>query len=245
MRRNDPRATALILMVLAALWVARGCMDRRPPGPGPRSTGPGPAVRGVSRPSTSFTTGDWEGCPPEGDGGDPALNRLKNRDVPPPSYDPMTVEAILDNHPAAAEAIGRKDRDRWTAAALSQVKEWEQQGVAVEGYLLKIKQEGPESCNCHVQEHRDYHVWLSASPDDDRSRSMVVEVSPRVQQSHENWRLRILSRLAKDRARVRISGWLMWDQEHPEQIGQTRGTLWEIHPIHMIEVYSGGRWREL
>jgi hypothetical protein len=30
---------------------------------------------------------------------------------------------------------------------------------------------------------------------------------------------------------VRIRGWLMLDQEHPEQIGKTRGTLWEIHPI--------------
>ena len=44
---------------------------------------------------------------------------------------------------------------------------------------------------------------------------------------------------------VRISGWLMLDQEHPEQIGKTRGTLWEIHPITRIEVKDANGWREL
>jgi hypothetical protein len=44
---------------------------------------------------------------------------------------------------------------------------------------------------------------------------------------------------------VRISGWLLMDQEHPEQLGQTRGTLWEIHPILHIEVNDGGSWQNI
>jgi hypothetical protein len=32
--------------------------------------------------------------------------------------------------------------------------------------------------------------------------------------------------------------------EHPEQIGQFRATLWEIHPITRIEVFTGGKWVE-
>ena len=37
-------------------------------------------------------------------------------------------------------------------------------------------------------------------------------------------------------------GWSMLDQEHPEQLNQTRGTLWEIHPIMQIEVQQNGSW---
>ena len=103
----------------------------------------------------------------------------------------------------------------------------------------------PESFNSHSRRHLDYHLWLAANPNEDRSRSIIVEFSPRLLPSHPNWRLRFFSRLARDRARVRVSGWLLWDQEHPEQIGKTRGTLWEIHPFHRFEVFSGGRWRDL
>ncbi len=45
------------------------------------------------------------------------------------------------------------------------------------------------------------------------------------------WTISALKRLAERHERVRISGWLMFDGEHPDQIGKTRGTLWEIHPV--------------
>jgi len=41
---------------------------------------------------------------------------------------------------------------------------------------------------------------------------------------------------------VRVSGWLLLDQEHPDQVGRTRGTIWEVHPIMRFEVQRGGRW---
>jgi hypothetical protein len=34
----------------------------------------------------------------------------------------------------------------------------------------------------------------------------------------------------------------MWDYEHKEQLGKTRRTLWEMHPIHSIQVLRGRRW---
>jgi hypothetical protein len=34
----------------------------------------------------------------------------------------------------------------------------------------------------------------------------------------------------------------MLDQEHPEQLEKTRGTLWELHPIIEFEVRQGGDW---
>ncbi|HEX8946148.1 MAG TPA: hypothetical protein VF785_23635, partial [Gemmatimonadaceae bacterium] len=46
--------------------------------------------------------------------------------------------------------------------------------------------------------------------------------------------------------RVRIRGWLMLDQMHPESVGHSRATLWEIHPImHLDWRESRGRWISL
>src|SRR2546428_526467 len=119
--------------------------------------------------------------------------------------------------------------------------------VQVVGYLLGVKLEGREATNCgsDAPEERDFHVWLANSPDDDRLDAVVVEVTPRVRARHPSWSLTNLRRFVRQRSRVRISGWLMLDEGHPEQVGKTRVTLWEIHPILRIEVWSAGRWREL
>jgi len=53
---------------------------------------------------------------------------------------------------------------------------------------------------------------------------------------------------------VRISGWLMFDPDHPSMIldptnpnisGKFRVTLWEVHPITKIEVWQNGAWVDL
>jgi hypothetical protein len=246
--RSVPRKLIVLCRIAAATIVftlilaSAGCPARKPaPAPLP----PPPSNPAVVTDSTQFTTGTFEGCPAEGSGGDPELNRLKNRDLPPPAYEPVTVEAILADVPAHAEETAHGGRSGWSDAARNEIGRSENRGVIVEGFLLKVKQMGTESCNCKFADKRDYHLWLAATPDADRARSIVVEVSPRLLPQHPNWRIRILSRLAKDRAKVRISGWMMFDQEHPDQVGKTRGTQWEIHPIHNIEVWSGGRWRGL
>jgi hypothetical protein len=55
----------------------------------------------------------------------------------------------------------------------------------------------------------------------------------------------IATKLAWQYARIRITGWHLYDQEHPEQIGKFRATLWEIHPIMKIEFFMGGTRKEL
>ncbi len=190
----------------------------------------------------SRTTGIFNDCPPEGKRGDPDLNRLKNRDVPPTNYKTYTVEEIESQLPQNLPY--RKDMKNWRKSQRYLADSLANQGVSVEGYLLKIKQEGKESCNCYSKEMHDFHLWLAANPNDNRSKSIVVEISPRVLPDHPNWHVRQINKIIKAKAKVRISGWLMWDPEHPEQIGKTRATLWEIHPIHKIEVFSSGKWRE-
>jgi len=63
--------------------------------------------------------------------------------------------------------------------------------------------------------------------------------------TYPGWTKAKLTALATSKSRVRVSGWILMDPEHPDQVGKTRATLWEIHPIVKIEVFSGGKWREL
>jgi hypothetical protein len=44
---------------------------------------------------------------------------------------------------------------------------------------------------------------------------------------------------------VRISGWLVYDFEHFGVIGTRRATVWEVHPITVIEVQQNGQWIDL
>ena len=200
----------------------------------------------TASPAQQHSTGDFHGCPPNGDAtatspSDPDLNALKNRDVPPNSYITKKITAIINDVPAASDA-GKKRRDRWTTAQRNSVATKESTGIQVVGFLAGVKKEGPESCNCHDPNRVDYHMWIVPGAGQKRSQSVVVEISPRLLEAHPGWPN--LAKQAKTNGTlVRIRGWRTWDQEHPEQLGKTRATLWEIHPIHEIDVQnSGGNW---
>jgi hypothetical protein len=155
----------------------------------------------------------------------------------------MTV-AQINTRPLPLEAL-RGKRATWPANTLAEVSPLQRKGVTVESFLIAVRQQGPETTNCKRQELRDYHLWIVDAKDQTRAQSMVAEVTPRWLAANHGWQLRLLKRLADQSARVRLTGWLMLDPEHPDQIGQTRGGLWEIHPVTTIEVFSGGRWVEL
>jgi len=178
-------------------------------------------------------------CPPNGSpklGGAPLpitkqqLNGLKNRTEMPPSVEPMKVGDILhfdDRHDP----------------------ELEKKGVVLEGFLLGFKREGPESPNCYSDTRRDFHMWVGPrqppSPDMSlamRAQSVVVEPTPAMQERHPTWDEENFNELVG--RRIRVTGWLMFDPEHPDQIAHTRGTLWEVHPVMKIEVFHAGEWLE-
>ena len=69
----------------------------------------------------------------------------------------------------------------------------------------------------------------------------MTETTPRVRVNHK-WSLDLLRPLVDNQERVRISGWLFFDPEHPDHIEKYRITLWEIHPIMEIEVWQGDQW---
>jgi len=203
-------------------------------------------LAGIPGIAQQHTTGDFHGCAPTGDAAatsaaDPDLNALNHRDVPPTSYATKNINTIVSDIPAAKDA-GKKRRDKWTSAQRNSIASKENAGIQVVGFLAGVKKEGPESCNCHDPNRVDYHMWIVPGAGQKRSNSMVVETSPRLLEGHPNW---------PDKAKqawtsgtlIRIRGWRTWDQEHPEQLGKTRATLWEIHPIHEIDVKdASGNW---
>jgi hypothetical protein len=200
-------------------------------------------VRGFGKkPAPRETT--FHGCPPEGNGGDGELNLLKNR-VDEGNYQSVKLEAVLGlRWPRAAE---RQKRNEWAGETKSEISQNEGVPIAVEGYLLRVKEEGPESPNCRSDdpESRDFHIWLASSPDDDQNNAVVVEITPRIRSTHSMWTLAEVRKIIHDHLHVRISGWLLFDQEHPDQVGKSRGTLWEIHPIMKIEIERGGGWMSI
>jgi hypothetical protein len=231
----------VIILVVVGLHSRRATVTSEAGQPGALATRNGLPVM-PAKPTPREIT--FDGCPPDGDGSDRQLNQLKNR-VDDGNYVPVPFAAI-DTLPWP-RSVDRVQRVRWSAADREAVSRYEGLPVSVEGYLAGAKVEGPESPNCHGADpkYRDWHVWLVGSPGADRSTSIVVEATPRVRAERPGWRISELTRAVREKSPVRISGWLMLDPEHPEQLGKTRGTLWEIHPIMKIEVQRGGKWVDL
>jgi len=219
---------------------------------GPSASGPEPTATSASAPSGSTGTTatgamqeeTYQGCPPQGDGGDTDLNLRKNRIDPAPDQ-PVSLQSLLAL--TWPQGVEKARRSAWTPDDAATVARNEGRAVTVEGYVLLVRHEGPESPNCHDAIARDYHTWLATAPSTnlaDRANSMVVEFTPRVVANNTGWGGEASLLRLKGR-HVRITGWLMLDQEHPEQVGKTRGTLWEIHPITRVLVDTNGAWQDL
>jgi hypothetical protein len=201
----------------------------------------------------------FNGCGPHGDAGngqgDADLNFLKNRDDQADNWIKVDFEAVLKlPFPAT---VGKRNRAMWTEHDRVAVQRFEGLPVAVICYFGWARDEKEESCNCHQQDKKmfDIHTWLLKEPAEidgsqapDRSQAVVAEVTPRLKPDHPKWTQDVIRKLAREGKQVRVSGWLLLDQEHPEQITgtasqePTRGTLWEIHPIMEIEVLQNGKW---
>jgi hypothetical protein len=137
-------------------------------------------------------------------------------------------------------------QDRWSSAERAAVAHYEGLPLSVQGFLIRSKEEGTESPNCRGQasQLRDFHIWLVLSgAGQDRRRSIVVEVTPRIRTNHPKWTLETIQSVIDYHLSVQISGWLMLDPEHPDQVGKARASLWEIDPVMQIEVHnSNGQW---
>lgn len=173
------------------------------------------------------------------------MNELKNRDVAPRKTETRTLSDIIANKPKSVVDAGKHARADWPEEARQAVVDWEATGATVEGRLIAIHHQDPESCNCGSSKFTDMHLWIAtkASASAKPKQSVVIEISPRnpkLQAFYDQ-----LLQLSHKGTRVRVTGWMMWDEEHGSEVGKSRGTLWEIHPVHKIEVQQNGKWTDI
>lgn len=198
---------------------------------------------------------------------DPRTNVWKNRTDEPASYHDVPWDAI-----AALEVPRGSTRSRvnWSPADLAKLAAYEGTPIRVMAFLSGGKREIPsakkgqppmgESANCGetVPAHVDWHMYLTKQPHQTMDQSVVVEMTPRVRFLPQHSKLsfdRVLA-VSVSGDTVRVSGWLMFDPEHfdqmykydaanPSTASKYRVTLWEIHPITKIEVRRNGAWVSL
>jgi hypothetical protein len=197
-------------------------------------------------PARAYTSGAFKGIPAEGVGGEPEFNILKNRDVPPKLYTPMTIEKMLALPlPGSAEVI-RGPRSNWPTTVHTEIDRIESQGVTLEGYVINAHLIGPTAANAQDKsaEGRDWAVVLGSSPTESTSKinsSWIYGiVSPRIRAIHPEWTLVKLRELIDSRQRVRVGGWPLLIKH---RVGAA--TYWRIHPIVSIEVQKEQGWSGL
>ena len=163
-----------------------------------------------------------------------AFNALKNRTAIPVAAD-FDTRASLEAMLAPGD-----DRDRWSPS----------RAAAIDGYIVRVHDAGPESANCFAPARLDAHIEIGTRADAPPNQRLIVEVTPPMRdwaaQRGVDWSTATLQRELTGR-RVRVEGWLLFDSEHDEEAENTRpghrdnwrATAWEIHPVTSMTVQAG------
>lgn len=172
-------------------------------------------------------------CPAQGCGsrGDANLNRQKNRTSTPSDPEDRSLGWIRQlNEP-----------DTWeTGQSRSSIEETEARAVVVRAYINRADGSGSETTNCNLPGpvNEDWHLDLVSTKNGIKASAVTAEITPRLRRA--GWELRKLRQLARDRAYVRVTGWLMLDSYHIKK-PLRRSTNWEIHPVTKFEVCTTTR----
>ena len=174
----------------------------------------------------------------EGEGGDAELNLLKNR-VDKGAYIPVSLDSILAlTWPKSAE---RGSMSTWTPSGRAFISQYLGLPVVVEGYIDALREGVADAANCNrADEHN--HFWrlsIIQEPKDRRSQAVIAISTPQTRLGHTWSADFIRAFLIEGRVLVRVSGWLYFNPDSPQEIGRTRATLWEITPVMQIEVIPG------
>ena len=188
---------------------------------------------------------DFHGIPPEGIGGDAELNKEKNRWTASAEFIPLSISQIISLPHDALDMMGKERRSRWSSSAVEQAEVNENRGVQVVGYLAHAKESGSEACNGKSEIYHDFHIWITEFPDENKNKGIIIEATPFWKEQFPAWQLSTFEKIALQHTKVRVSGWILWDEEHGDEVGRSRGSLWEVHPFTKFEVFLNGNWVEL
>jgi hypothetical protein len=264
-------------------WAYARYLDTIPSGPiATNPSNPAPPTNGVATtidpawnktPSNAaafaWPDGNHATCAAAGTNGDDATNLMKNRTDSSTTYHSVTWDALESLEFPRNKGTHRSDT-AWTPSRLAVLAKYEGTPISVEAFLSGIKEQIPENdpttglrkkgeatnCQENTSPRVDWHMYLTKGPNQSHHFSIVVETTPRVRPSHPGWTIGKIQALSTAGTPVRISGWLMFDPEHWDQMWQYKGlsdttgtkariTLWEIHPITKIEVKQNGQWKSL
>ena len=170
-----------------------------------------------------------------------------------------------------SETKGKRRKDL-SPAQREQLQSLEKQVVTLTAYLVIAYAGPPESTNCASIDLHDWHLELFERPLDHAPgigdpTPIICEITPRTQNAmfRDGVRIQNLAGFfrrpdleseptGRPAQRVRITGFLMWDDEHngKADVGTTiqkiarngyhqpwRSTAWEIHPVLKIEPADG------
>lgn len=185
----------------------------------------------------------FEGCPPQGQGGDPALNVLYNRedDNPPGGYRVTDISTVM-TVPTTPQIDG-KDRSAWSSADAKRIALYEGTAIRTTGWVVAARKGGPSAANCDSDTNRDWYLWIGTGAGDALETTLVVVVTPRIQKSRPGWTDYTFRRLVGQV--VRVSGYLVYDQEPPSFIAKQRATEWELQPVMHLETLYQNQWMNL
>lgn len=205
-----------------------------------------------------------EDCPLVGCGGDPELNKKKNRTDSPPA---AAVELKT-----FTQLTKFKHPKKWTVGTGRVLLEQWGEGRAVQlvGFVFEVDdyKDGHESTNCHLATigYNDFHITLVenltlANKWKDRKAKIALADTPAKKKKAEDkakaarlrvkarsltaeitprlrtdgWTIERLRSLERDFAYVRITGWAMLDTQHIKNPINRRSN-WELHPVTNFEV---------
>lgn len=183
---------------------------------------------------------EFNGCPPAGQGGDSELNLLENR-VDEGRYIGITFDTLLALR--WPKDIERQAMSAWSPENDAYITQYQGMPVSLTGYLLLAKEAPPSPANCNRNnfENTDWNLSLINNLGDNNAQAVMAQVTPRVRWSHK-WTLDALRTIIYEQLQVRVGGWLLFNPDHPGDVGMQRATLWEIHPVMQIEVFQNGHW---
>ena len=166
---------------------------------------------------------------------------LKGRTALPPGYAPVTLAWV-------AQLPTPEIRTAADVAALAEVEE---SAVAVTGYVTRVL---PVPARVPGRGATPWEIvlHLRAAPPPtceyyDDPRNVVAVVTPAFQPPQTGWDVDVLADVCRAYARVRVSGWLLYDPFSRPQVGRSRVSPWSIHPVTHLEVWDprDQGWRRL
>jgi hypothetical protein len=196
---------------------------------------------------TSFTNADGQVCKDGGNDKGRTTYRYKDRtdtaEDHSTSYHTVSLSAIkalpyfANEHTSALDGFTNPDDKK-------EVFKYQGIPVQLEGWLADdLRNEAGEATNCgsRAAADVDWHLVM-ADQGEDPSKSVFVEITPRVRATHHKWNKVTF----KNGTHLRVQGWLLYDPDHKNQMtAHQRATLWEVHPVMKVWKEIGGQWIDL